>query len=124
MVIEHPNDRNTLKQRIEAMPEDSILFRSDFPEYHYEFVGSTLSELTNEGVLTKIAQGIYAKPRKSRFGIVLPTVDKVVQARQNLMNANGIEEKQKANGELTGALDKLMIVVENYPDLKSSQNLP
>ena len=73
-------DSITLKQRIEAMPEDRVLFRSDFPEYHSEFVGSTLSELTNEGILTKISQGIYVKPRKSRFGIVLPSIDKVVQA--------------------------------------------
>ena len=87
MINDHSIDSNTLRQRIEAMPEDSILFRSDFPEYHAEFVGSTLSELTNEGVLTKIAQGIYAKPRKSRFGIVLPTVDKVVQAIATRDNA-------------------------------------
>jgi hypothetical protein len=83
-------DSNTLRQRIEAMPEDSILFRSDFPDYHAEFVGSTLSELTNEGVLTKIAQGSYAKPRKSRFGIVLPTVDKVVQAIATRDNAQSL----------------------------------
>lgn len=76
----HSIANNTLRQRIEAIPGDSILFRSDFPEYHAEFVGGTLSELTNEGVLTKIAQGIYAKPRKSHFGVVLPSVDKVVQA--------------------------------------------
>ena len=73
-------DGTTLRQRIEAMPEDCILFRSDFPEYHTEFVGSVLSELTEEGVLVKIAHGIYAKPRKSRFGVVLPSIDKVVQA--------------------------------------------
>ena len=70
----------TLKDRILAMPEDSILFRSDFPEYHSEFVGCTLNDLTHTGILTKLAQGIYAKPRKSRFGAVLPTVDKIVQA--------------------------------------------
>ena len=87
MINEHSIDSNTLRQRIEAMPEDSILFRSDFPEYHAEFVGSTLSELTIEGVLTKIAHGIYAKPRKSRFGIVLPTIDKVVQAIATRDNA-------------------------------------
>ena len=73
-------DSTTLRQRIEAMPEDCILFRSDFPEYHTEFVGSILSELTTEGMLVKIAHGIYAKPRKSKFGVVLPSVDKVVQA--------------------------------------------
>ena len=73
-------DGETLRKRIEAIPEDSVLFRSDFPEYHSEFVGETLTELTNEGVLVKLAQGIYAKPRMSRFGVVLPSVEKIVQA--------------------------------------------
>ena len=45
MINGHSIDSNTLRQRIEAVPEDSILFRSDFPEYHAEFVGSTLSYL-------------------------------------------------------------------------------
>lgn len=55
MANENSIDSTTLKQRIEAMPEDCILFRSDFPEYHTEFVGSILTELTNEGTLVKIA---------------------------------------------------------------------
>lgn len=71
---------DTLRQRIEAMPEDSILFRSDFPEYHAEFVGGTLATLATEGILAKMAQGIYVKPRKSRFGNVFPSIDKVVRA--------------------------------------------
>ena len=78
MNTEQPNI--TLRKRIEALPEDSVLFRSDFPEYHSEFVGETLAELTQEGLLVKLAQGIYAKPRWSRFGVVLPSVDKIVQA--------------------------------------------
>ena len=78
MNTEHPNI--TLRKRIEALPEDTVLFRSDFPEYHSEFVGETLAELTQEGLLVKLAQGIYAKPRWSRFGVVLPSVDKIVQA--------------------------------------------
>lgn len=73
-------DVETLRKRIEAMPEDSVLFRSDFPEYHPEFVGETLAELTNDGILVKLAQGIYAKPRMSRFGAVLPSVEKIVQS--------------------------------------------
>lgn len=78
MNVEHSSI--TLRDRIEALPEDSVLFRSDFPEYHSEFVGETLAELTQEGLLVKLAQGIYAKPRWSRFGVVLPSVDKIVQA--------------------------------------------
>ena len=87
MTNEYSIDSTTLRQRIEAMPEDCILFRSDFPEYHTEFVGSILSELTTEGMLVKIAHGIYAKPRRSKFGVVLPSVDKVVQAIASRDNA-------------------------------------
>ncbi len=61
MTNEYSINSATLRQRIEAMPEDCILFRSDFPEYHTEFVGSVLSELTTEGMLVKITHGIYAK---------------------------------------------------------------
>ncbi|MBQ4406580.1 MAG: hypothetical protein II852_06185 [Bacteroidales bacterium] len=90
MVKEHlvDNGNYTLRQRIEALPEDSIIFRSDFPEYHSEFVGGTLAELTNEGVLIKLAQGIYAKPRKSRFGLVLPSMEKIVHAIATRDNAD------------------------------------
>lgn len=70
-------DGETLRKRIEIMPEDSVLFRSDFPEYHPEFVGETLAELTSESILVKLSQGIYAKPRRSRFGAVLPSVEKI-----------------------------------------------
>ena len=73
-------DGETLRRRIKLLPEGSVLFRSDFPEYHSEFVGETLAELTEEGILVKLAQGIYAKPRTSRFGVVLPSVEKIVQA--------------------------------------------
>lgn len=81
---------NTLRQRIETMPEDSVLFRSDFPDYHSEFVGSILSELSNAGILVKLAQGIYAKPRRSKFGVVLPSVEKIVQAISKRDNAKVI----------------------------------
>jgi hypothetical protein len=53
MTNEYSIDSITLRQRIEALPEDCILFRSDFPEYHTEFVGSILSELTTKGILVK-----------------------------------------------------------------------
>ena len=32
------------------------------------------------------------------------------------------EEKSEANEELTNAIDALMVIVENYPDLKANQN--
>ena len=76
-----------LRERIVSMPEDTVLFRSDFPEYHFEYVGGVLAELTVDGVLVKLAQGVYAKPRKSRFGMVLPSVQNIIQAIATRDNA-------------------------------------
>jgi len=49
-------------------------------------------------------------------------IDKITSARAKLTSANSIDEKSTANSELTSSLNALMLVVENYPDLKASQN--
>ena len=49
-------------------------------------------------------------------------IDKITEARSKLVNANGVEEMSEANNELSSSLNALMVVVENYPDLKSSEN--
>lgn len=49
-------------------------------------------------------------------------INSITTARENLLNANTVEEKSAADAELTNALNALMVVVENYPDLKASEN--
>lgn len=49
-------------------------------------------------------------------------IEKVTNARTKLVRADSIEEKSRANDELSSALNALMVVVENYPDLKSTEN--
>ena len=49
-------------------------------------------------------------------------INSITKARENLVNASNISEKSAANDELTSSLNALMLVVENYPDLKSSEN--
>ena len=46
----------------------------------------------------------------------------VTEARAKLAGASTVEEKANADEELTSALNRLLVVVENYPELKSSQN--
>lgn len=49
-------------------------------------------------------------------------IEKVTTARENLLNANTAEELSEADTELTNALNALMVIVENYPDLKANEN--
>jgi len=46
----------------------------------------------------------------------------IAQARSALLGAHSPEEKIAANRQLDGALGRLLLVVENYPQLKSSEN--
>ena len=49
-------------------------------------------------------------------------LDSVTAARAQLAGANTVEEKAEADSALTAALNNLLVIVENYPDLKASAN--
>ncbi|MDR0870126.1 MAG: LemA family protein [Planctomycetaceae bacterium] len=62
------------------------------------------------------------------------TLEKVIQARNQAMGAaskaaadltdsQAMVKLNKSEGELTGMLNRLMVVVEQYPDLKANQNM-
>jgi LemA protein len=57
----------------------------------------------------------YAQQEQKVFG-------EVADARASLLNARTPGEKIAANGQLDGALGRLLAIVENYPNLKSNQN--
>jgi LemA protein len=57
----------------------------------------------------------YAQQEQKVFG-------DVDNARAGLLNARTPADKIAANGQLDGALGRLLAIVENYPNLKSNQN--
>ena len=57
----------------------------------------------------------YAKQEKD-------VLVEVTNARSKVSGAGTIPDKIAANNQLSGALSRLMVVVEKYPDLKSNQN--
>lgn len=57
----------------------------------------------------------YAKQEKD-------VLIEVTNARAKVGGAANVPDKIRANNELSGALSRLLVVVERYPDLKSNQN--
>jgi LemA protein len=57
----------------------------------------------------------YAQQEQTVFG-------DIAKARSALLSAGTPQEKISANNQLDGALGRLLLVVENYPNLKSNEN--
>jgi LemA protein len=57
----------------------------------------------------------FAKQEQTVFG-------DIAKARSALLSAGTPSEKIAANNQLDGALGRLLVVVENYPQLKSNEN--
>lgn len=57
----------------------------------------------------------YAKHEKD-------VLENITKARSSLMSAKGVEDKAKANNQLTETVKSLFAVSENYPQLKANEN--
>ena len=57
----------------------------------------------------------YAQQEQTVFG-------DIAKARSALLSAGTPQEKIAANGQLDGALVRMLAIVENYPQLKSNEN--
>ncbi len=70
----------SLDYKLSSMKEGELVFLSDFPEYDNASVCRVLADKCAHGEFTKISQGIYCKTKMTRFGTLLPTVDKILEA--------------------------------------------
>lgn len=50
------------------------------------------------------------------------TFENITKARSQAMGAAGVGQKAQAEGALSGAISKFLLVVENYPELKANTN--
>lgn len=74
--------------------------------------------------LVEVVKG-YAKHEADTFKSVTEARAKVgsLQVTRDLLNdPSSLKKFQQAQGELSGALSRLMVVAERYPDLKANQN--
>lgn len=64
--------------------------------------------------LIKICEGYMKYERE--------TLEKITATRTACLQASGVADSAKKEGELSGLLRHLFAVAENYPDLKANQN--
>jgi LemA protein len=64
--------------------------------------------------LVKVVKG-YAKHEKDVFA-------NIADARARLAGAKSIDDKVKANNDMSNAISRLLMIAENYPNLKANQN--
>ena len=71
-----------------------VFFVSSFPKYDVEYVTKLLAQFEKEGLISRIAKGVYVKAKKTRFGLLYPTAYELV---------NEIAKRDKAKVIPTGA---------------------
>ena len=64
----------------------------------------------------------YAQHESSTLEAVVNARAAATQVNGGNLSAEDVAAYQKAQGEVSSALNRLLMVVENYPDLKANQN--
>ena len=68
-----------IRKRITRSKFGEIFFVSSFPQYDVEYVTKLLAIFEKEGLITRIAKGVYVRARKTRFGILYPSAYELVK---------------------------------------------
>lgn len=77
------NMQNTVEHNVRTKISHSkygcVFFVSSFPQFDVEYVTKLLALFEKEGLITRIAKGVYIKARKTRFGVVYPSAFELVK---------------------------------------------
>ena len=74
------NISKVIKERIIHAEIGKLFTTNDFTDLNNDnLVTRTLSRLQHEGIIVRVATGIYVKPKKTQFGILYPTIDQIAQ---------------------------------------------
>ena len=77
-----------IRAQIKQDKPGTVYFISDFAQHGNDvFISRLLSECVNDGLLLRIANGIYYKPIETRFGVLYPSVEELIKAIARRDNA-------------------------------------
>jgi len=90
-----------IRNQIRSDEAGMLYFISDFAEHGNDvFISRVLSECVNDGLLLRIANGIYCKPIETRFGPLVPSVEELVKAIARRDNAQILPTGETAQNRL------------------------
>lgn len=90
-----------IRNQIKSDEAGALYFISDFAEHGNDvFISRVLSECVNDGLLLRIANGIYCKPIETRFGPLFPSVKELVEAIARRDNAQILPTGETAQNQL------------------------
>lgn len=70
----------TIKERVRCIEKGKLFTISDFEDLNNDnLVTRTLSRLQKEGIIVRVATGIYMTPQKTQFGVLYPTINQIAQ---------------------------------------------
>ncbi len=68
-----------VRRMITRVKYGTVLFASSFPQFDVEYVTKLLAQFEKEGLIARIAKGVYVKAKKTRFGVVYPSAFELVK---------------------------------------------
>jgi hypothetical protein len=79
-MIKEETTSQVIKERVRGFESGQLFTVGDFADLHNDsLVTRMLSRLHKEGVIARVATGVYVKPQQTRFGILYPTIDQIAQ---------------------------------------------
>ena len=88
------NISQKVRDRVTRFKKGDLFTVRDFEDLNNDsLVTRTLSRLQNEGIIVRVATGIYMNPIKTKFGVLHPTIDQI---------AHKIAERDRAQIMPTG----------------------
>lgn len=110
-----------IEKKIDRCRFGSLFFLDSFEGFAPKYVNNVLSGLVKSGKLVRIAQGIYLKPKQTRFGIVYPSVAEVVAVIAKRDHAQVLPSGYTALNRL--GLSEQVPAVETYVTSGSARHI-
>lgn len=67
-----------IRSKIAYARYGTVFFVSTFPQFNVEYVTKLLAQFEKDGLITRIAKGVYVKAKKTRFGVIYPSAYELV----------------------------------------------